>query len=511
MIKHMLPASVVALMLTGCLGGTGQSVKQFLPGGLDSSRTVLDQSSKQYSPGLLALGLDRDRYHNQSSGLGLIDHPEAELYINQQLDRLKLHSGITGIPGRAYLFADTAFGARSTADGNIYIPFVVLKDLDSTDELAALLAHELAHTIRNHNSTDLFVEIQKKAVMATALFASLKDNDAGVSRAVDQQRMEDAITILLVSDGFINPGWTRRQELEADKLGLDLLIAAGYNSEAMFTLLEKMNAWEELNEQQQQKSNALVENALRSMNLTSDTGALANTLNGLFSTGAGAVGAVVDRLNLDHDSAEKRYDSLLAYTDAHHADAPVPVMERDAWRRLTDSARTRDLWRALISVADARQAIAQRDYRQSEKLLRSAVTSNTNNQNFLRQTFYELREAQGKPDSMEQNLSIGLQGKYTSLMMHLYQAQLNATKQGSVDKSHALALLNEFDAHGRPPSYYQRVLPLTEAAGLTAETLALSADCLARYAGEGVACGPGGAAANADVSYDSFVKGFFKK
>ncbi|MBR9856602.1 MAG: M48 family metalloprotease [Gammaproteobacteria bacterium] len=497
---------VITMLLSGCSSSV-------LPSRLNADKTLLSQTGEQYSSGLLGIGEEQDRYRNQSLGLGLISHPAAETYINEQLEKLKQASGISDLPGRAYLFADTALGARASADGNIYIPYAMLKDLETTDELAALLAHELAHTIRNHNSSDVFVKFQKKAVVAAALFANFKSNDTGVIRSEDERRIENAFTALMVSDGFINPGWTRRQEEEADKLGLDLMIAAGYNSEAMFTLLDKLTSWEEMNKQRQSSDNELVKNALASVNLNAESIPFGETVSGVLEKSAGKMDSLLSRFNKDHDSAEDRYNMLLDYADKHYPDVSSPVQERRHWQKISKSRQTDNIWRGLQHIVDARESMARGELASGELSIRGAVNVHTRHQNFVRQSYYELRSAQGKTSSMEQNLQLGLKGEYPSLMMHVEKTRLLTDKGDSNNQRQVLSLLDIFDGYGRPPSYYHKVIALAEGAGLSAKVTTLLADCFARYAGEGISCTDESKEKeeNTDLSYGNFISGLFNK
>lgn len=505
-----LKLSVICLattLLMGCVSGATQSVRSFIPGQLSPDQPVLAQVDNSYSPGVLAIGVEQDRYRNQSLGLGLVSHPEAERYINQQLDKLKQASGIEGLPGQAYLFADTAFGARASADGNIYIPYGVIRDIGSTDELAALLAHELAHTIRNHNSSDLFVQLQKRGMMAAAMLASIKQGDAAQMRNSDQKLIENVFATLMVSDGFINPGWTRRQELEADKLGMDLLIAAGYNGDAMFTLLDKMTVWEERNATEQSQRNGMIDQLLMVNDPALAEWPFGENIGNFLDQSAGKLGFWVNRLNQDHDSAEKRYDSLLTYVDTHYPNAPSPSLDTSNWRRVAQAQKTERIWQGLTRVVQSRETSTQGNLREAEQLIRSAVNPHTTNQNFLRQSFYELRAAQQKRQSMQQNLALGMNGQYPSFQMHVEQARLSGEANAATTKR----LMATFDQYGRPPAYYLPVVSMAENSQLKAEALLLYAECTAKYLGEGISCKAGDEGGKSDISYGSLMQAFTPK
>lgn len=501
--------SICFFLVAGCLGSTTSTVKSFIPTKINQDTPIIAQINKQYKAPLFAVGVEIDRQRNQSSGLGLISQTELENYVNDQLKKLKLASGFESVPGRAYLFADTSFGARVSADGNIYIPYAVILDLESTDELTALLAHELAHTIRGHSNSELFVAVQKKALSATALVAGLRKNDAGGMRESDLKALQKTLGTLMVADGFINPGWTRLQESEADKLGLDIMIAAGYNPDGMFVLLDKVAHWEEKNREQQRERNAFVEKALGSIRLTKDETELGQALNGYFNQGATKLGAFVDSFNKDHDSAESRYDSLLTYADLHYANAAAPELKKQGWNGVARSSSSKAMLQSLERTAKARAAITQGDFNTSEQLIRKAVTKQTNNQNFVRQTFYELRAAQNKNDAMRDNLKIGMGGQYPSLFLHIENIKLKdqgTTKLNAVD---AKSLVNVFDSYGRPADYYNEVLTLLSSSEMKSQVLAMQAECMAKYAGEGISCSVGGDKSEKnDFSYKGLMKSF---
>lgn len=498
------------VLLTGCLGSATSTVKSFIPGKLNQDEPILAQLDKDYKAPLFAVGADVDRQRNQSSGLGLISDSKLEGYLNEQLEKLKLASGFANLPGRAYLFADTSFGARASADGNIYIPYAVILDLESTDEMAALLAHELAHTIRGHSNSELFVAVQKKALSATALVAGLRKNDVGGMRDSDAKALQKTLGSLMVADGFINPGWTRMQESEADKLGLDIMIAAGYNPDGMFVLLDKVARWEEKNRQQQHERNAIVEKALGSIQLTDDKTALGQAVNGYFNQGATKIGAFVDSFNKDHDSAVSRYDSLLTYTDLHYASAAAPALKKQSWNAVARGGSSKAMLQALEKTDKARAAIAQGDLRTGEQLINKAVTRQTNNQNFVRQTFYELRAAQNKNDAMRDNLRMGMDGQYPSLFLHIENIRLKGNGDAKLNAADATHLVKVFDSYGRPADYYNDVLTLLSNSEIKSQVLAMQAECMTKYAGEGISCNVGEDAGEQknDYSYKGLMKSF---
>lgn len=498
-----------AALLAGCVGSATQSVRNIIPGQLSPDRPVLAQVDRVYTATSGSIGAEQDRYHNQSLGLGLVSHPEAERYINQQLARLKQASGIQGLPGQAYLFADTSYGTRSSADGNIYVPYVMLRELDSTDELAALLARELAHTIRNHNGTDLLGQLQKRGMVAAEAFGSLSGAEAGAEDPT-RQRLAEVLDAMSVADGFINPGWSARQNQEADRLGLDLLIGAGYNSEAMFSLLARMDRWDTRNKEQIGLRTSSVEQLMLASGVALSDLPFVENLNNFLGQSVGQLGSVLDRFT-PNTSTEGRREALRNYRSTHYAAAPAPAAETRNWRAIGQAQKTQRITRSLTQVVQARAAAVQGDLANAEKLLRTAVNGDTNHQNFLRQSFHELRAAQGNRQGMQQNVALALRGQYPSFQIHVEKARLT----GETNAVSTRSLISAFEQYGKPPAYYLPVVTMAEKSQLASDALRLHSECAAKSLGQGVACntsaGTGSSANLAETTLNTVFKAFAPK
>src|SRR5690606_11171632 len=105
----------------------------------------------------------------QSSGLGLVHSPALEQLLNESLQRIQTSSGFTDVPARVYLLASPGMNAYTSAAGNIYIPVPMVLDIETQDEMDALLAHEFAHAVFGHNDIDLLKTVQKKATTLYSL------------------------------------------------------------------------------------------------------------------------------------------------------------------------------------------------------------------------------------------------------------------------------------------------------------------------------------------------------
>lgn len=112
--------------------------------------------------------------------------------------------------------------------GKIAVYSGLIEKLNVTDnELAAVMGHEIAHALREHSR-----ERASEQVIAGSLI-SVASAVAGLGEA-GQQGLEFAYMGLL---GLPN---SRRHEVEADRMGVELAARAGYDPRAAISLWEKM-------------------------------------------------------------------------------------------------------------------------------------------------------------------------------------------------------------------------------------------------------------------------------
>lgn len=109
--------------------------------------------------------------------------------------------------------------AVAVPSGFIFISRGLLQTVRNEDQLAAVLAHELAHHELRHNMLE--VAAGKAYEVANALF----EDDSQSGR-----------TIL----DMMSIGYTRRHELEADRRAVELLALAGYDPRALVKVLDQL-------------------------------------------------------------------------------------------------------------------------------------------------------------------------------------------------------------------------------------------------------------------------------
>lgn len=132
--------------------------------------------------------------------------------------------------------------AVSAPGGFVYISSALVKQLSDEDELAAVLAHEVAHVVKRHGVN---------AISNASLFSALTDVSkqaasvatSKVSSPVDLGPITSVFAegVSGVTEKLLTKGYDRSQEYEADLYAAKLLQQAGYDPNALdrvLTILE---------------------------------------------------------------------------------------------------------------------------------------------------------------------------------------------------------------------------------------------------------------------------------
>lgn len=172
----------------------------------------------------------------------ILDDPEVKYYIQSLGKRLVAHS-----PGAPFKFhylpiKDPTINSFAMPGGYIGIQTGLVVATRNQDQLAAVMAHETGHEVQRHiarqaaqdkNLSKLSIASLLAAVAAGALTGNpevgIAAFGAGTGAAFQKQ---------------IN--YTRRDEEEADRVGIRLLAAAGFNPMAMATFFSHLQQIERL-------------------------------------------------------------------------------------------------------------------------------------------------------------------------------------------------------------------------------------------------------------------------
>lgn len=359
----------------------------------------------------------------RSTAYGLVGEPALNAYVNRVLQRVAEHAPEGPIPTQAYVVADPAFGAAAAPDGALFLNFGLLRDLENEDELAFILAHELSHVILRHHGSDWYVSAQRKALVGMELAKDLvaKVQQMAGTAGAESTELQTAIIagsiLYQFSDIAVAPFFTREEEDEADILGLDLMIAAGYNMGAATSLLEKMDAWEvQQAEKTPPKTEAEHEQEMQDAFAAKG---LAGAIEAAFSAFSDTFEEVKKELKTEHYPAAERIGTVQNYMLRFYLkDVPPPTTDL-AWNGKEKDARTiQALFANYDAAKAARSALAKGDTKRAESEARKAVGEITKHDAFTRLAFYTVRKSQGKNQLARRNLELARESPEPSLMLY---------------------------------------------------------------------------------------------
>jgi predicted Zn-dependent protease len=145
-----------------------------------------------------------------------------------------------GIGYKVGVVADNGPNAFTIPGGYVYAT-TGLMDNVSDAELAAAIAHEVGHSEARHAVKQLEASIGYTTLMDVGYLLDPRKPD----EKKDWQYIRSGSDAVF---SLVNLGYSRRDEYEADRLGVRYLLAAGYDPAGMISLMQKLKAGENKND-----------------------------------------------------------------------------------------------------------------------------------------------------------------------------------------------------------------------------------------------------------------------
>jgi beta-barrel assembly-enhancing protease len=156
---------------------------------------------------------------------GVLKGPSAER-VRRIGERIVAQSSASGTPYKYnfYVLADrTTVNAFALPGGQIFITDALLGLLNTEDELAAVLGHEVGHVLARHSAERLAKQQLTQQLIGAVIIGS---------------GSYDAAQLAQLAGSMINMKYGRDDEIESDTLGLRLMREAGYDPRAMITVMQ---------------------------------------------------------------------------------------------------------------------------------------------------------------------------------------------------------------------------------------------------------------------------------
>lgn len=155
--------------------------------------------------------------------------------MNNYFNSTGQENPIQGINWHIDLVQSEEINAFCLPSGNIVVYEGLANFVDNDDQLAAVVGHEMAHAIANHSN-----ERMSRATLTQSIHNAIISAAQASGKVTDSQLAVFNSALGLGSQyGIILP-FSRKQEYEADHIGLIFMAIAGYNVEQAPKLWEKM-------------------------------------------------------------------------------------------------------------------------------------------------------------------------------------------------------------------------------------------------------------------------------
>jgi predicted Zn-dependent protease len=174
--------------------------------------------------------------HNLRRAGLIVDDPLLTEYLNQLgYKLLAQYEGDTNRQFTFFLVNDDDINAFALPGGFIGINYGLVMASETESELASVLAHEIAHVTQRHYARAYDVSSQSSLPILAAMIAAIVLGSQGGG-----ELGEAALATIAASNAQSQINFTRHNEEEADRIGIQMLASAGFNAEKMADFFDKL-------------------------------------------------------------------------------------------------------------------------------------------------------------------------------------------------------------------------------------------------------------------------------
>ncbi|MFP4168529.1 MAG: M48 family metalloprotease [Desulfonatronovibrionaceae bacterium] len=164
----------------------------------------------------------------------LVDDPEITGYIRYIVDRIEKNMPPQPFSLKPNVINNNSMNAFATVAGYMFVFSGLILKVEHEDELAAVIAHELAHVSERHVARN----IEKSQWLS---LGSILGVLAGVFIGSQSSEGSEAIVAgSLAGSQSALLKYSRDHERQADQLGMSFLVDSGYNPECMVSAFDKI-------------------------------------------------------------------------------------------------------------------------------------------------------------------------------------------------------------------------------------------------------------------------------
>ncbi len=165
----------------------------------------------------------------------VIKDPQVVEYVNEIGHRVAAHANNGDYEFTFFVVDDPSINAFALPGGYIGVHTGLLEATRNEDELAGVLAHEIAHVTQRHIARAVTAN-KRQSLLSTAVM--LGAMIAGALGGLDGDAMQGAIAVAQGASAQAQINFTRSNEHEADRIGMSALADAGFNPDGMASFFE---------------------------------------------------------------------------------------------------------------------------------------------------------------------------------------------------------------------------------------------------------------------------------
>lgn len=165
--------------------------------------------------------------------LPIVDDPEVVAYVKGVVERVAKAMPAQPFPITTTVIANNSMNAFAVPGGYVYVFTGLLLNLERESQLASVVGHELAHVTQRHVATRLE---QMRIMGIGAMLGTIVGIFLGTKAGGGESMSNLGKAVVMGSQGaataaFLN--YSQENEREADQVGMNYLVGAGYNPASM--------------------------------------------------------------------------------------------------------------------------------------------------------------------------------------------------------------------------------------------------------------------------------------
>ncbi|HKL52266.1 MAG TPA: M48 family metalloprotease [Wenzhouxiangellaceae bacterium] len=181
-------------------------------------------------------------FRNYMSAQGmLVEDPLIESYFTEMGYRLVMHSSGRTQNFHFHVLKVPGINAFAAPAGVVALNAGLILAAESADEVAGVVAHEISHVTQNHLSRGL--EEQQRVSLPVMLATLGLVMVGGISGNLDANTAQGLLAAGTGLSQQAQINYTRQNEAEADRIGIQLLARAGYDPAGMADFFSTLNRW----------------------------------------------------------------------------------------------------------------------------------------------------------------------------------------------------------------------------------------------------------------------------